>query len=168
MLHMTWNQTSRRAALGALAAAALAVAAALPARAKEQRLVEPQHTGGITFINGGVGKEQEAYMHRIAKAWPLRMTFSERKDDEFVAGVNLRVTDHGGAPVFSLHNAGPMTYARLPPGKYRVTARFKGQTEVRDVALDGKAGADVYFHWKGRPAIDPWDGKPMGGKHVPG
>jgi transaldolase len=45
-------------------------------------------------------------MRRIGKDWPLRMIFSERKDNEFVADVNLLVTDMRGAPVLVLPAAG--------------------------------------------------------------
>ena len=140
---MNLRNTPRRASLGALA----------------------------TFMNGGVGTEDEGYMRKIAKDWPLRMIFSERKDNEFVTDVQLMVTDARGAPLLTLPSAGPMTYAKLPAGKYRITARFQGKNEARDVTLDGKDGKDgkdVYFHWKGKPKIDPWDGKPIGGKQLPG
>jgi hypothetical protein len=30
-----------------------------------------------------------------------------------------------------------------------VTASLDGRTGTRDVALDGKGGRDLYFHWKG-------------------
>ena len=158
---------SRRTTLSALAAALLLGAATLPARAQDE-LILLETARSTTYVNGGVGKEEEAHMRKIAKDWPLRMIFSERKDNEFVADVNLFVTDHRGAPVLTLNNTGPMTYAMLPAGKYCITATFHGIAESRDVTLDGKQGKDVYFHWKGKPKIDPWDGKPVGGKQVPG
>jgi hypothetical protein len=164
---MSWTSISRRAALGAVAAAALAGAVALPAHAQDE-LVLLETARATTFINGGIGKDDEAYLRKTAKDWPLRMIFSERKDNEFVADVDLLVTDHRGAHVLMLPSAGPMTYAMLPAGKYRITAQFHGQTEARDVTIDGKSGTDVYFHWKGKPKIDPWDGKPIGGKQAPG
>lgn len=142
---MSRHLTPRRAALGALTAVTLAAMAALPAQAKD--LVAPQTVDGTTYLNGGVGQNEEAYMHGVARQWPLRMTFSQRKDDEFVANVNLKIADHSGATVLALQGAGPMTYARLKPGQYRVSATFDGKTEVREVALDGKAGTDLYFHW---------------------
>ena len=77
------------------------------------------------------------------------MIFSEHKDNEFVADVSLAITDLKGSPYLALSDAGPMTYAMLPPGKYRITARYQGQSETHEVALDGKTGRDVYFHWKG-------------------
>lgn len=164
---MIRNVTSRRAMPGALVAALLIGAAALPARAQDEPvLLETART--TTYVSGGVGREEEAYMRKIARDWPLRMTFSERKDNEFVADASVTVTDHRGAPVLVLHGAGPMTYAMLPAGEYRITSTFRGITESREVTLDGKQGKDVYFHWKGKPKMDPWDGRPVGGKQIPG
>ncbi|MCP5307477.1 MAG: hypothetical protein H6953_18875 [Chromatiaceae bacterium] len=100
-------------------------------------------------MNGGIDEGNERYMREIAKDWSLRMIFSERKNNEFVADVTLLVTDTHGVPYLQLSDAGPMTYAMLPAGKYRITARFRGRSETREVTLDGKTGRDVYFHWKG-------------------
>ena len=101
--------------------------------------------------NGGVGKEDEVALHRIAQEFPLRMTFSERKDGEFLADVPVVITDVHGNPVFELPNSGPMLYVMLPNGKYKVSARFKGLTESQEVTLAGKDGKDLYFHWKDKP-----------------
>lgn len=164
---MTHARHPRRAAPAALAAVLLLGAAALPARAQDELiLLETAHV--TRYLNGGIGKEDEAHMRRIAHEWPLRMIFSERKDNEFVADVRLVVTDSRGAPVLALADAGPMTYASLPAGTYRISATFHGITESRQVTLDGQQGRDVYFHWKGKPKFDPWDGRPIGGRQVPG
>lgn len=53
-----------------------------------------------------------------------------------------------GAPYLQLSNAGPLTYVRLPAGKYRINARFHGKSETHEVTLDRDTGQDVYFHWK--------------------
>lgn len=145
---MNLMTTTRRTLLGSLSVAALMAATTLSAHAQDELIiVEPARV--TTYISGGIGSDDEAYMRKIAKDWPLRMVFSERKDNEFVADVNLLVTDLRGTPYLQLNNGGPMTYAMLPAGKYRITARFKGQSETREVTLDGKGGRDVVFHWKG-------------------
>jgi hypothetical protein len=129
-----------------LSAATLMIAWATPAVAQDQLIVVEQERT-TTYLNGGVGDDETQYMRKAAKDWPLRLTFSESKDNAFVANVGLLVTDLRGNPYLQLSGAGPMTYARLPAGKYRVTARFKGQSETREVTLDGKTGRDVNFHW---------------------
>ncbi|MEO7937806.1 MAG: carboxypeptidase regulatory-like domain-containing protein [Burkholderiaceae bacterium] len=146
---MRFSNTARRTLLGSLCAAALMGTIALPAHAQDELIVvEPAHS--IMYLNGGIGSDEAQYMRKIAKDWPLRMVFSESKDNEFVADVSVLITDPRGTPYLQLSGAGPMTYVKLPGGKYHITARFHGQSETREVTLDGKNGREVVFHWKGQ------------------
>ena len=125
--------------------------ATLPLAATAQDPIVVETITATTYVNGGVGKDDEAAMRRVAKEFPLRMTFSERKDGEFLADVPVVIADARGNPVFELSKAGPMLYVMLPNGKYKVSARFKGLTESQEVTLVGKDGKDLSFHWKGKP-----------------
>jgi hypothetical protein len=143
---MTFINMTRRVLLGSLSGAALLAASPTPAMAQDELIVVEQKRV-TTYLNGGVGEDEAQYMRRTAKDWSLRLTFSESKDNEFVADVDLLITDLRGTPYLHLTGAGPMTYARLPAGKYRVTAQWKEKSETREVTLDGKVGRDVNFHW---------------------
>ena len=125
--------------------------ATLPLAACAQDSVVVETITATTYVNGGIGKDEEVVLRRIAKEFPLRMTFSERKDGELLADVPVVIADARGNPVFELPKAGPMLYVMLPNGKYKVSARFKGLTESQEVTLAGKDGKDLYFHWKGKP-----------------
>ncbi|WP_313954060.1 hypothetical protein [Accumulibacter sp.] len=141
---------------GALIGASLLATLPLAANAREPVIVEtivqePVVVEAVlvsTYLNGGVGKDEAATMRRLAKEFPLRMAFSERKDGEFIADVPVVILDASGNPVFELPKAGPMLYVMLPHGNYRVSARFKGLTESQNVTLSGKEGKDLFFHWK--------------------
>ncbi len=102
-----------------------------------------------TYLNGGIGQDEQATMKRLSKDFPLRLTFSERKDDEYIANVPVVISDARGNPVFVLDKSGPMLFVILPNGKYKVSARFKGLTEAQEVTIDGASGKDLYFHWSG-------------------
>jgi hypothetical protein len=152
-----------QAALGV----ALLYSAAPLVHAQEERIVV-ETVRPTLFMNGGIGQDDEAYMRKAGKDFKLRVEFSERKDNEFVDDVDLTITDLRGNPVFVLPKAGPIVNINLRDGRYRVAATFGGKTETQLVTLRGRAGQDLYFHWKGTVAIDPYDGKPMGGKEIPG
>lgn len=113
--------------------------------------ISVQTSAGTTYLNGGIGKGETEAMRQMAKEFPLRLTFSERKDGEFIADVPIVISDVKGNSVFELPKAGPMLYVKLPNGKYKISARFKGVNESREVTLNGKEGKDIYFHWKGTP-----------------
>jgi hypothetical protein len=138
----------------ALALALLCAATPL-VHAQEAPLVVEVHPQ-VQFMTGGIGQSDEAAVRKAEKYFKLRLAFSERKDNEFAADVDLRITDMSGRPVFVLLDADPMVNLNLPDGRYRVAASLDGQTETRLVDLHGGAGENLYFHWKGeaRPADD--------------
>jgi hypothetical protein len=148
---MKLQRITAQAALGL----ALLYAAAPLVHAQEARVVVDT-IPPIFFMNGGVGQSDEAFTRMAGKAFNLRLEFSERKDNEFVADADLMITDMQNNPVFALHDAGPIVNVMLPDGKYRVAATFHGQTEAQVVSLRGKAGEDLYFHWKGAAKGDPY------------
>lgn len=142
------NSISYRASAPVIAALALFLAVTTPARAQDAP-VGRDNGVAAPYVNGGIGKDDESHMRAIARQWPLRMTFSERRDNEFVAGVRLDVRDAKGASVLAVHQAGPITYAKLPAGTYRITASLHGVAQRRTVTLRAGQGRDVHFHWKG-------------------
>jgi hypothetical protein len=121
--------------------------ATLPLAASAQEFAVETITA-TTYVNGVIGKDEEAAMRRVAKEFSLRMTFSERKDGEFLADVPVVIADARGNPVFEQSQAGAMLYVMLPNGKYKVSARLNGVTESQEVTLARKNGKDLYFHWK--------------------
>lgn len=132
----------------ALALALLYAAAPLVHAQDEEVVVEARPA--IQFMSGGIGQSDEAAMRKAAKDFNLRLEFSERKDNEFVANADLRITDMQGRPVFVLLDADPMVNVNLPDGRYRVMTSLHGQTESRLVNVRGTAGENLYFHWKGK------------------
>ena len=120
------------------------------------------------YLNGGVGDSQTKAMKAEAGNWSLRIVFSQLKANEYISDVKLSITDAAGTPYLSLDTAGPLTYVALPPGKYSVTATYAGQSEKRQITIDGKKSRDLNFHWKGTVKSDPFDGKPLGGSQIPG
>jgi hypothetical protein len=118
--------------------------------AQEEDIILFETIRPALYMNGGIGSDEQSYMRRMGKDFSLRLIFAERKDNEFVADVKLLIEGENG-PVFMLPAAGPMTNIMLPDGKYRITASYRGITEVHMVTISGKNGADVLFHWKGAP-----------------
>jgi hypothetical protein len=97
------------------------------------------------YITGGVGSEQREEMKAQRGQYNLLLTFAER-DGEMRAGVAVTVRDRAGKTVLEVPDAGPMVYAKLPPGTYRVTASADGVERVRTATV-GRAPREIYFHW---------------------
>ena len=157
----------RRTLLSAISVSALFVAGPAPLNAQVTHLAV-KVAQDTTYLNGGIGTDEIEYMRLVAPDWPLRMIFTQRKDNEFVAAVKLSVTDMNGKPVLELDEAGPMTYVMVPAGRYRITAQFGEIYQSRTIVIGPQSGRDVNFHWRGRFKQDPYDGQTLGGKQVPG
>lgn len=145
-IHGAANRLAGRATL------ILALCLQPPAQAQmalEREQYVSQTVSVTTYLNGGIGKDEAATMRRIAGGFPLRLAFSERQDDEFLADIPVFIADARGNPIFALPKAGPMLFVMLPDGRYRVSARFRGLTESHWVTIAAKSPQDVFFHWKG-------------------
>jgi len=97
------------------------------------------------YITGGVGAEQREEMKAQREQYNLLLTFADR-NGELQAGVALTVRDRQGRTVLELPDAGPMVYAKLPPGSYRIAATVDGRQQVRSANV-GRGPREVAFHW---------------------
>jgi hypothetical protein len=142
------------------------IAAALPSAYAATAQTAPAHphpvaastaTAGAppAYLNGGVGKDDAARMHAAAKDYTLQAEFSQRRDDEFVAGTDMTITDAHGKTVLHLPDAGPITLVKLAPGAYTVAARLAGQTETRSAKIESQGTARLYFHWAAQAKAEP-------------
>jgi len=129
---------------------ALALLCAAPLAAAQDMAPPARTSGSMEYVNGGFGDDEAASIRQAAPNYSLRMQFSRQHNGEFVAGVNLAISDQAGRAVFALPAAGPMTDVMLPPGTYRVSASYEGRTETQQISVGGpgRAGKDISFSWK--------------------
>lgn len=115
-------------------------AAALPA---------PHTSGEITWLTGGVGREEALAIEREAGAYPLELVFVQKagRRDEFLADVPVTIRDARHRVVFDGRAEGPYFLARLPAGDYEVTAREEHGRISRHVHV-GAGHQRVVFEWK--------------------
>lgn len=97
------------------------------------------------YISGGVGSEQREEMKAQRGDYNLLLTFADR-DGELRAGVAVTVQDRSGRTVLDVSDAGPMMYAKLPAGSYRVIASTDGKQQVRTTTV-GRGARELMFHW---------------------
>ena len=132
------------------AALVLAVCAMSPAIAAAQ----PKEQNGVTYINGGVGTDEQNAMKALKADYNLRLTFATRQTGAYRSDVQLDIADAKGASVLSVANTGPMFFAKLPPGTYRISAAAEGKTFKRTVKL-GNGAKEMTLHWENDSPDDP-------------
>jgi len=130
----------------ALAACLTAPAQAAPGQPKEQN--------GVAYISGGVGTDEQNAMRALRADYNLQLTFATKQTGAYRSDVQLDIADAKGANVLSVANTGPLFYAKLPPGTYRISAAAEGKTFKRSVRL-GAAPKELILHWENDSPDDP-------------
>ena len=127
-----------------LLASALLALSAFAAQAQELSMMKQ---GDVSFIAGGVGVGEREAMDAMKAQFNARLTFAVRKTGNFVANVHLTVTGAQGAEVLKTNVPGPLLYAQLAPGEYRVSATFNGITQSQPLKVRSQGHSELYFYW---------------------
>lgn len=114
----------------------------------------PQQQNGITYVNGGVGVEEQAAMKAQRADYNLLLTFATQQSGAYRSDIQLDIMDAKGTGLLSVANAGPMFFAKLPAGTYRISAAAEGKTFKRTVKL-GTAPKELVLHWENDNPDDP-------------
>jgi len=108
---------------------------------------EVEQQNGIRYLSGGVGLDERDQMRATAAGFDLRMMFSYARSGEFIAGVDVTIRDAQGREVLVVPDAGPLLYAKLPSGIYRVTAEAEGGTQTRTVSVQQGRPVESHLTW---------------------
>jgi hypothetical protein len=108
-------------------------------------------------VCGGVGNDERREFAAAAQGASLAMQFSLAGRGNFVADVDVTITPPTGAAI-TLKTDGPICYAELPPGRYKVDARYNGvsRSASANVPAKGAKPARVAMTFPATAAdIDP-------------
>jgi hypothetical protein len=102
----------------------------------------------VTFVTGGIGKEEADAMRADAPNYALELVFVRKVDnrEEFVSDVRLRIADQNDRVVVE-RAAGPIVLAQVPNGTYTIVAEFGGQTRTQRVALSPGRHEKITMVW---------------------
>ncbi len=133
--------------LSSLGLAASLCGVALPSTAASLPAV--QHAGNITFVTGGIGLDESTAFKSAMKEWPLTLLFAERigQRAEYVANVQVEVSDLKGHTAIDTTSQGPFMLANVQPGSYKVAATLDGKTLRQVVAVTQGKAAKATFLW---------------------
>lgn len=113
-----------------------------------------QRAGDVTYISGGIGETEQERMIAREKEFNLELVFSLVQGN-YVADVNVVVSDAKGGKVVEDFVRGPFFMARLPAGQFTVAATYEGKTVTRKVAVsEGKLRTE-YLRWPAGPEDTP-------------
>lgn len=98
--------------------------------------LRPVMRNDITYLCGGIGDEEAAYMKSEAPSYDLMLTFAAR-DGAYLADVHVDIADAAGRTVLQARCDSPLMLVDLPrAGSYRIRADAGGHVIRRSVKVN--------------------------------
>lgn len=119
----------------------LALAAPLHAASVQQDRGPAQ----VAYASGGVSEESRDNLNAIAGDFNLKVVMAT-KTGEYLSDVDVVITDDRGRPMVSAVSDGPWFFARLPSGRYTVSASSNGAMQRKSVTV-GDRQSRVDLRW---------------------
>lgn len=105
--------------------------------------------GAATFITGGVGRDEAEAFRAAMPRYMLGLEFARANvpRGDFLANVDVSVTDMRGQPMLQTVAQGPFLLANLPAGQYTVRAASEGRVQTRTVSVSPGRSQHLAFTW---------------------
>lgn len=118
--------------------------------ATSQKISPAKHViGEISYISGGIGKDEAAEMRAMAKDYPLEVVCVQKAEDKenYIADVKVYLTDAKGKVVLDIVTNGPILLVDLPKGMYTIIAQYNDIIKTDQLRVDPKKHQRVVFLW---------------------
>lgn len=111
---------------------------------------------GVPYIFGGWSSETRQELATEASAYSVTLVFAQKGWGEYIADVNVRVSDDQGQEILALRDAGPIVLFGLPPGTYQIEVTHKDKADVltRTIMVGPRTRRQTVFYWPGTAISD--------------
>lgn len=108
----------------------------------------PTAAGEVIHASAGIGEDDAVEVEMMRRLHNLELVFALQGSGSYVADVKVSIYNAAGARVLAAQSPGPLFFATLRPGQYRVDAEFRGRllSKLTSVAPAGRR--DIYFYWE--------------------
>ena len=116
----------------------------------DSHLPAAQKAGEVTYIIGGIGQTEADAIKHAAKYYPLELEFllKAKPKAEYLSNVQVRIKDAHDKMVLNVNADGPYLLAKMPAGKYTISAERNGKVEHRQIEISAKDHRRVVFEWQ--------------------
>lgn len=119
-----------------------------PVLAQEDDFAPPLRSDhGIDYRTGGVGADERDALYAATGDYGLKLVFAAKDKSDYLAEVDVKITDAKGEPAFEASDTGPYLFVKLPPGKYSVTATHGGRAQTQRVTVSRGKQTSAGFYW---------------------
>ena len=109
----------------------------------------PAVADGIVHFSTGIGDDDPIQIEMMRRLHNPQLVFALRGSGSYVAGVRVVIHDAGGGRVLATLSEGPLFFATLPAGRYRIETDFGARTQVRTTTVGPSGRRDLWFYWDG-------------------
>ncbi|WP_020485205.1 hypothetical protein [Methylomonas sp. MK1] len=106
-----------------------------------------QTQGDVVFVSGGIGGDERDALQAVRSDYNLSLQFSMQGSGEYLSDVAVRISGANNQTVLETVADGPILFAKLKPGRYRISAEHEGQEIRKSVTIDNKHRSPLLFTW---------------------
>lgn len=122
-----------------------------PCSEEESRLPEEVYSSEgaeVIFVSGGIGYCESQAMQNASKEYPLELVFVQKtiSHESYLAEIPVQITDAKGNLVLDTVTKGPYLLAKMPAGRYAITANLYDEVKTQHVTI-AKKHQRLVFVW---------------------
>ncbi len=122
-----------------------------PCSEEETRLPEETYSSEsaeVIFVSGGIGYCESQAMRNAGKDYPLELVFVQKtaSGENYLANIPVKITDTKNNIVLDTVTQGPFLLAKMPAGRYTVTANLYDEVKTHHVTI-AKKHQRLVFVW---------------------
>lgn len=104
---------------------------------------------GIAYYSGGIGDSDPDTIVSLGKDYNVRLTFAIERSGGYVADVKVTIENtKSHETVLDVISGGPLFFAKLPDGNYKITAQLDGAQQTKSITLRKGLPRGAVFYFK--------------------
>ncbi len=114
------------------------------------QILNAQNSQGISYITGGIGKDEVNAILAESKRWPLLLELSQIENGRgvWIFGAKVKIIDAKGQIIFDAQADGPYMLLNLEPGEYILEASYQGVEQKRSPIIKTGVLQKIAILWK--------------------
>ncbi|WP_300451665.1 carboxypeptidase regulatory-like domain-containing protein [Accumulibacter sp.] len=110
-------------------------------------LPSPVRAGEVIHVSAGIGDDDAIEVEMMRRLHNLQLIFAAQGSGSYLADVRVAIYDATEGKVLAAVSPGPLFFATLPSGRYRIEAEFRGRWLSRTTRIAPVGRRDLYFYW---------------------
>ena len=103
----------------------------------------------VIHVSLGIGDDDPIEIEMMRRLHNLQLVFALKGSGSYLADVRVTVYGAGGEMVLAARSPGPLFFATLRPGAYRIDVEYHGKLLSRTTSIPRSGRRDLYFYWDG-------------------